>query len=252
MQSRWLLFVSSALAFMTAVLLLDRPGIIAQTSLGLATAAFLWFFVWKAELDPRQILVTIAIATTGEVILSMGWGLYIYKNAIIPLYVPPGHAVFYSLAVVTAREQSLQKYAAGITRGVLIFGTLYAGATLLFLHDTWGLLWWLAACLLILRSENRLLLSSCFVYTILLEWVGTAIGNWRWLPEVPYLSIGSANPPAGVCVLYILLDLMVVTACATLWREKEPPAETFAERPSTSPVASLRVTEEQARPGLQI
>ncbi|TAK06718.1 MAG: hypothetical protein EPO39_08160, partial [Candidatus Manganitrophaceae bacterium] len=81
MQSRWLLFVSSALAFMTAVLLLDRPGIIAQTSLGLATAAFLWFFVWKAELDPRQILVTIAIATTGEVILSMGWGLYIYKNA---------------------------------------------------------------------------------------------------------------------------------------------------------------------------
>lgn len=235
---------------MTAVLLLDRPGIIAQTSLGLATAAFLCLFVWKAELDPRQILVTIAIATTGEVVLSMGWGLYIYKNALIPLYVPPGHAVFYSLAVVTAREKKLQAYAPAITRAVLILGSLYAGASFLFLHDTWGTLWWLIACVLIIRSENPLLLSSCFVYTLLLEWVGTFIGNWRWLPEVPYLSISSANPPAGVTFLYILLDLLVVTVCAWLWRNAEEGA--LAERGEALPVPSLNVTEEPAEPGLQV
>lgn len=237
MKSRWLLLVSTALAFMTAVLLLERPGVVAQVGLGLATAIFLWFFVRIAELDPRQILTTIAIATTGEVVLSIGWGLYDYKHTLIPLYVPPGHAVFYALAVVTARERSLQKHAAAITRTVLILGTVYAASSFLFLNDTWGLLWWGVAFVLFLKSENPLLLSSCAVYTILLEWVGTAIGNWYWLPEVPYLSISSANPPAGVTVLYIVLDLMVVTACGWLWRN--------SEKADPSPVPSLNIAEER-------
>lgn len=235
MQSRWLLLVSTALAFMTTVLLLERPGVIPQVGLGLATATFLWFFVRCAELDPRQILTTIAIATTGEIVLSIGWGLYDYQHTLIPLYVPPGHAVFYSLAVVTARERSLQKYAPAITRTVLLFGTLYAAASFLFFNDSWGMLWWGIAFVLIMRSENPLLLSSCAVYTIFLEWVGTAIGNWYWLPEVPYLSIRSANPPAGVTVLYIVLDLLVMTVCGSLWQDRRP------ER---------LVTEEQAEPGL--
>ena len=206
---------------MTGVLLLERPGWMVQGGLGLGTAAFLWFFVQKAKLDPRQILTTIAIASIGEVTLSMGWGLYVYKNTLIPLYVPPGHAVFYALAVVTAREQRLQKHASAITRTVLILGTLYAAVSLVFFHDTLGALWWLVAFVLIVKSKNRLLLSSCVVYTILLEWVGTAIGNWRWLPEVPFLPIRSANPPAGVTVLYILLEVIVVAVCARLWRHGE-------------------------------
>ena len=78
---------------MTAVLLFERPGWVAQVGIGLATAAFLWFFVRKAALDPRQSLTTIAIASIGEVVLSIGWGLYDYKHTLIP----PGHAVFYSL-----------------------------------------------------------------------------------------------------------------------------------------------------------
>lgn len=232
MKSRWLLLVSSALAFMLAVLLLERPGWIAQVSLGLATATFLWFFVRKAELDPRQILTTIAIATTGEVVLSIGWGLYDYKHTLIPLYVPPGHAVFYALAVVTARERSLQKHAAAITRSVLLFGTLYAAASFLFFNDTWGMLWWLVAFVLIQKSENPLLLSSCVIYTLLLEWVGTAIGNWYWLPEVPYLSLGSANPPAGVTVLYMILDLLTVAVCTRLWRDVEPEEADASSVPS--------------------
>lgn len=235
---------------MTAVLLLERPGVIAQVGLGLATATFLWLFMRKAELDPRQILTTIVIATTGEVVLSIGWGLYDYKHTLIPLYVPPGHAVFYSLAVVTAREQSLQKQAGAITRTILLFGTLYAAASFLFFNDTWGALWWLVAFVLIMRSENPLLVSSCAIYTISLEWVGTAIGNWYWLPEVPYLSIRSANPPAGVTVLYIILDLLVVTVCGRLWRDRAPESGALAEGAGALPVPILDVTKEQAKPDL--
>jgi len=54
------------------------------------------------------------------------------------------------------------------------------------------------------------MLAACFTYTIVLEYAGTAIGNWRWAAEVPFVGLHSANPPAGVGVLYILLDLIVM------------------------------------------
>lgn len=247
MESRWLRLVSGALAFMTAVLLLDRPGLAAQTGLGLATAAFLWCFVRKADLDPRPILTAVFLATLGEVTLSVGWGLYTYQNAIIPLYVFPGHGVFYALAVVTARERRLQAHATAITRAVLLFGTLVTAVSVLFFYDTWGALWWLAAFVLIVKSEEPLLLASCVVYTLLLEWVGTAIGNWRWLPEVPFLPVHSANPPAGVSVLYIILDLLTVAACSKLWKQDVEGASVKQERPSAVPALGMR--EDPAGPG---
>src|SRR5204862_545384 len=73
---------------------------------------------------------------------------------------------------------------------------------------------------LIALSRNRLLLSACFVYTMILEWVGTAIGNWRWAAQVPLVGLHSANPPAGVGILYILLDLIVVGITAGVARSR--------------------------------
>jgi hypothetical protein len=108
-----------------------------------------------------------------------------------------------------------------ITRWTLISGTIIAIVSLTLRHDAWGFLWWIGAVALIFVSKNRLLLSACFVYTIILEWVGTAIGNWMWAAEVPFLRLHSANPPAGVGILYILLDLIVVAITSRLvgWRE---------------------------------
>ena len=74
----------------------------------------------------------------------------------------------------------------------------------------------MGAMVLIFTSRNRLLLCACFVYTMILEWVGTAIGNWTWTAEVPFLRMHSANPPAGVGILYILLDLIVVAITTRL------------------------------------
>jgi hypothetical protein len=210
MERRFLIFVFASAVFMTALLLIDRDGLPQQLALGLCTAAFLWLFVRSSEIDGRQVIVCILVATTGEIVLSVGWGLYSYAHAIIPLYVPPGHGLFYTLAAATARQTIFRRHAASITRGVLVIGTLLALASLAVKHDAWGFLWWLGAIALIQTSRNRLLLCSCFVYTMILEWVGTAIGNWRWAAEVPFVGLHSANPPAGVGILYILLDLIVV------------------------------------------
>jgi len=186
------------------LLLLD--GHVPQLTLGLATAIFLSLFAR----NPRQVVVAILVATTGEVVLSLGWGLYTYRYALIPLYVPFGHGIFYALAAESARQPALLHNEKAIARAVLIAGSVIAAFGFVALHDQWGLLWWIAAATLLMRSRNQLLLSACFTYTILLEWAGTAIGNWQWAAVVPFVGLHSANPPSGVGILYILLDLIVV------------------------------------------
>lgn len=217
MQRTFLPFLAASAMFMAIVLTIDRDGLPAQLALGTATAAFLVFWARRAETDARQIVCAVAIATFGEVVLSLCWGLYSYRHALIPLYVPPGHGLFYLLAAETARQESIRRYAETIARAVLVAGTIVAAVSLAVWSDAWGALWWVGALALLRFSRNRLLLSACFVYTILLEWLGTAIGNWRWAPVVPFLGLRSANPPAGVGILYIVLDLLVVAVSAVLW-----------------------------------
>lgn len=225
MDRRAILFAAAAALFTVSTLLADRGGVVPQLALGAATAAFLWLVVRRCDVDPRQVVCCILVATTGEFILSYVWGLYSYAHAVIPLYVPPGHGVFYSLAVVTARQDVFRRHAEGIARGVMAAGTIVAMVSLAVAHDAWGFLWWLGALALIRTSRDRLLLSVCFVYTMVLEWTGTALGNWRWAAEVPGLGLHSANPPAGVGILYVVLDLIVVAVTSKIERDAQRAAE---------------------------
>lgn len=218
MHSRFLRFLVATTLFIPALLVADRRGLIPQLALGAATALFLWLFSRRSPIDSRQIIAAILIATTGEIVLSLGWGLYTYRNALIPLYVPFGHGVFYALAAESAQQPALRRIGRWITRGVLIAGSVIAVVSLFAFDDPWGLLWWIGAAILLLRSRNQLLLSTCFVYTILLEWLGTAVGNWHWAAVVPLVGLHSANPPSGVGILYILLDMFTVAVCATAIR----------------------------------
>lgn len=236
MEPRFLKFVAASAAFMTVLLLVDRDGLPQQLALGLATALFLWHFARSSQVRPAQIICCIIVATIGEVVLSIGWGLYSYRHNLIPFYVPPGHGLFYLLAVETARQHTVRLRAAAITRGVLITGTVIAVVSLTLRHDVWGFLWWLGAVALIGVSRSRLLLSACFVYTIILEWMGTAIGNWSWAAEVPLLKLHSANPPAGVGILYILLDLIVVAVTSKMVPDRS--RDVALSVSSVSPVSS--------------
>jgi hypothetical protein len=213
-ERRFVIFVSASAVFMTLLLFIDCDGLAQQLALGAATAGFLWFFARRTEIDAAQIVCAIVVASVGEVVLSLGWGLYSYRHALIPLYVPPGHGLFYTLAAASARQPWLRAKETVIRNGVLAFGSVYALVSLFAFNDVWGLLWWLGALALIRLSKNQLLLATCFGYTIVLEWVGTAIGNWHWNAVVPGLGLHSANPPAGVGILYILLDLITVAITA--------------------------------------
>jgi hypothetical protein len=233
LSRRFLVFLSAVGLYLPLLLLADSPGAFPQLALGAATAGFLYLFARRGPIPPGQLVTTIIVATVGECVLSLGWGLYSYQNALIPLYVPFGHGIFYALAAESARQPALQRMEPAITRGVLTIGTVIAGIGLAFFHDQWGFLWWIIAATLVFRSHNRLLLSTCFIYTILLEWLGTAIGNWRWAAEVPFVGLTSANPPSGVGVLYILLDLIVIAITV-----RRPTADAETPLPARPPRAA--------------
>ena len=209
-ERRFLWFVGAMAVFIPSLLLVDRDGLVPQLVFSAITFAFVFGFTWRSRVPRLQILTAVLVATLAEMFLSLVWGLYTYRHFIIPLYVPPGHGLFYALAADTAHQPGLRRRAASIVPRVFAAGTLIALVSLIFFHDTWGFLWWVVVLLLVRSSRNRLMLSACFVYTTYLEWVGTAIGNWRWNPYVPFVGLHSANPPSGVGILYILLDLIVV------------------------------------------
>jgi hypothetical protein len=213
-QRHFLVFAGAAALFIPLLLIADRRGLVPQLALGAATAAFLWLFA-RGSNEGRQIGAAILIATTGEVVLSLGWGLYSYRNALIPLYVPFGHGVFYALAAESARQPALRRLEQRISRGVLVAGSVIAAVGFAAFKDQWGLVWWIAAAICLMRSRNRLLLSMAFIDTMLLEWLGTTIGNWHWTANVPFVGLHSANPPSGVGLLYVLLDLVTVAICSS-------------------------------------
>ena len=218
MERRFLFFLVSTAIFVSALLLLDRSGLLPQLLLGTAAALFLFGFARTSSVPMHQVCWAVVLATTGEVVLSIGWGLYSYQHALIPLYVPAGHGIFYLLATESAQQAIFRRHSRAIIRSVLIAGSGVAAITLVLFGDVWGLLWWIAAAALLTRSKSGLLLAACFVYTMLLEWLGTVVGNWRWAAEVPWVGLRSANPPSGVGVLYILLDLVTVLTVGVLGR----------------------------------
>jgi len=202
------------------MLLADGPDVVRQLAVGLATGLFLFLLVRFSSVSGVQVVTAMLIATAGELFLSLVWGLYTYHWAAVPYYVPFGHGIFYGLAAESSRQAWLRKYEPLVVRIALLSGTAIAIASLGTAKDTWGGLWWIGAALLISQNRSRLLFSMCFFYTMILEWIGTAIGNWQWAADVPFLHFTSANPPSGVGILYCLLDLFTVSVCATAFVER--------------------------------
>jgi hypothetical protein len=75
MESRFLRFVAASAVFMSVLLLIDHDGLPQQLALGCVTVLFLGYFARSSEVRLRQIVCCIAVATIGEIVLSMGWGM---------------------------------------------------------------------------------------------------------------------------------------------------------------------------------
>jgi len=182
----------------------DLPG---QFAIGAVIwALFLALLAPLPAAERRLYLACVAIATAGELFLSLGWGLYTYRLGNVPMFVPPGHALMLMLGFSLTRRMP-EKAARAILGGAGVY-TLLAAATGL---DTLAvpLYLMLAVSVLALPAHARLFASS-FVLTLTLELYGTALGNWTWHRDVPWVGLVTTNPPAIAGAFYCTLHALVI------------------------------------------
>jgi hypothetical protein len=187
---------------------LDRTG---QLALGIFTAGVLAGLLALQPVSVRwQTLAVVGIATLGEVIGSIVWGVYTYRLENLPAFVPPGHGLVYlgglSLAALAARRPRLLLGAA--IAGSATWALL--GLTVLPAKDVSGAMGCTFLVLVLLRTR-RPVYAGVFVVVALLEIYGTALGTWSWNGVVPGLGIPQGNPPSGAASGYVVFDVLALS-----------------------------------------
>lgn len=189
-----------------------------QPAVSLAAWAMLLWWMTRSVTSARlSLAICVVYATLGEIVLSLLWGLYDYRLGNIPLFVPPGHALLFTLGLrLATRLPDWVTWAIPATAAPLVFALAWSGS------DTLGppLLVLLLACMALSRA--RKLYAVMFLLALAMEIYGTALGNWRWHAVVPGLGLHTLNPPLAAGAFYCVLDLLVVGTTALLRRRAQP------------------------------
>ena len=209
-STRVLLIVATLVGGLAADVHTD---IIGQTMLGLIVWLTLFALLSDVNWDTRLALMAcLLIATAGEIVLSLGWGLYTYRLDNIPLFVPPGHVLLLLLGFAMARR--MPESVALVIIGSAGAYSLLAAATGV---DTLGLLLFGVVLFASLAMpQQRRLYASTFMLALALELWGTWLGNWSWARDVPGMSLVTTNPPVAAGAFYCALDALVVVTTARL------------------------------------
>lgn len=180
-----------------------------------------WLYKSGGTEERRVLILCTVIAGTGEVILSLVWGLYDYQFLNVPLFVPPGHALLMTLGLIISQKMLKHKEGRAF-QAIFPWGAfIYAGFAWTVGFDQFGALLFCVFGICMIFSRARMLYATMFVIALAMELYGTALGNWRWIDTTPWLNISAANPPFSAGALYCLLDLLVLGAL-NLWAHISP------------------------------
>lgn len=162
------------------------------------------------------LLACLVYATAGEVFLSLAWGLYDYRLGNIPLFVPPGHVLLFTLGVrLAARLKDGAEWWIAAAALPVVAALALAG------RDTLGPFLYALFLACMALSVSRKLYATMLVLSLAMELWGTWLGNWTWRHEVPWTDLVTANPPLAAGAFYAALDLLVVSTVAA-WRRQSP------------------------------
>lgn len=193
-----------------------RSDVVEQMALGVLTAGVLagLLAVHPPRVRATTILV-VCIATCGEVVASVVWGLYDYRLDNLPSFVPPGHGLVYlgGLALADITRTRGDWLVGSATAAVIGWGL--AGVTVLPVTDVSGALGCTVLALTLIATRSPVY-AGVFVVVGLLELYGTALGTWSWDAVVPGLGIPQGNPPSGAASGYVLFEVAAIAVLATL------------------------------------
>lgn len=190
-------------------------GFFGQLAIGAVVWTILFYLLDQVDRRERTMLFAcLAVATIGEIFLSLGWGLYTYRLDNIPHFVPPGHVLLLILGMAIARGIT-DRVALTVLGGAMLYAF---GAAIIGFDAFAAVLALVLLTLAFVLPEHRRLYASTFVLALALELYGTWLGNWTWEATVPALGLTTTNPPALAGAFYATLDALVLGAMVVLGR----------------------------------
>ena len=199
-------------AYLALALLVDRhvelPG---QLVLGALT----WLLLLAAcrplsAVRRAQVVGVVVVATCGEIVGSILWGVYTYRLENLPSFVPPGHGLVYLGGLALARSFAGRPRAlvGAALAAVLTWGL--AGVTVLPRADVGGALGAVLLAVFLLRGRAPAVYAGVFLVVAVLELWGTALGTWTWAETIPGTGVPNGNPPSGVASGYVFFDVVAL------------------------------------------
>lgn len=190
-----------------------------QALTNIAVWALFLHWLRQASAEGRVALTACVIyAALGEIFLSLLWGLYEYRLANVPLFVPPGHALLFMLGtIIAARLRDWIGWFVPLAAAPFVAFMLLGGA------DALGALLYAMFLLCVAFGRARKLYAVMFVLALAMEIYGTAMGNWTWESTVPWLGLATVNPPIAAGAFYCVLDMLVVATAGAFSSGSSPP-----------------------------
>jgi hypothetical protein len=222
-----------------------------QLVLGVLTASVLAaLLALHAKAVRLQTLAVVGVATLGEVVGSLVWGLYGYRLENLPAFVPPGHGLVYlaglSLATLLATRTRVLLLAAAAIAAAWGVG----GLSFLPTSDVAGAIG-CAFLLGILAWSRKPVYAGVFLVVVALELYGTALGTWTWEASVPRLGLSQGNPPSGVASGYVVFDVLALALVAALQSRRgrsASPSTTVSARISSRAASTFSQTSQSRNP----
>jgi hypothetical protein len=210
--------VGAVIAFLAALLAVDTqvelPG---QLVLGALTWVALGLaLVPVSPLVRVQTLVVIAVATCGEIVGSIIWGVYTYRLENLPSFVPPAHGLVFLAGAALAGWAAPRRDLLVGSALVLVLAWAAAGVTVLPQTDVGGALGAMLLAVYLLRGRAPATYAGVFLVVAWLELYGTALGTWTWAVEIPGTAVPNGNPPSGVAAGYVWFDIVALAAAPRL------------------------------------
>ncbi|MDX6647909.1 MAG: hypothetical protein QOK40_3636, partial [Miltoncostaeaceae bacterium] len=97
-----------------------------------------------------------------------------------------------------------------------VLGWAVLGLTILPRPDVAGAVGAATFAVFLIRGRAPTVYAGVFVAVATLEIYGTAIGTWRWKPEIPGLGVPDGNPPSGAVSGYVLFDICALAFAPAL------------------------------------
>jgi hypothetical protein len=150
--------LAALVAYLAALLAVDTQAAVpGQLVLGALTWLVLGSVLLReTPLVRAQTLVVVVVATCGEVVGSIVWGVYTYRLENLPSFVPPAHGLVFLAGAALARAASRPLLRRVLVGGALVgvLGWGLAGVTVLPRADVGGALGALLLAVYLLRGRR--------------------------------------------------------------------------------------------------